>query len=119
MRRLNYIKFDENGEYATVGWGTLTGEFTNPTHAQSREVTVGSCPCTGVMGIGLGAGIGMKTPYILFIRALGIITNSSARPAARHVWVLHGQYCSAHTCALRWDNQDDIRNREHRSLVGC
>ncbi|KAK7968042.1 FAD/FMN-dependent oxygenase/oxidase [Apiospora aurea] len=38
--------------------GVTTGEFANATHAIGMEVTVGSCPCTGVLGISLGAGIG-------------------------------------------------------------
>ncbi|CAO2655099.1 Nn.00g101630.m01.CDS01 [Neocucurbitaria sp. VM-36] len=42
----------------TIGGGISTGEFANATYLQGMEVTVGSCPCTGVMGVALGAGIG-------------------------------------------------------------
>ncbi|ORY63303.1 FAD binding domain-containing protein [Pseudomassariella vexata] len=58
MRGLNTISYDANKQQMTVGGGVTTGEFANATHAKGMEVTVGSCPCTGVMGISLGAGIG-------------------------------------------------------------
>ncbi|KAK7991349.1 FAD-linked oxidoreductase chyH [Apiospora saccharicola] len=58
MRGLNSVKYDENKRQVTVGGGITTGEFANATHALGMEVTVGSCPCTGVLGISLGAGIG-------------------------------------------------------------
>lgn len=58
MRKLNHVNYDEKTRQITVGGGITTGEFANATHAKGMEVTVGSCPCTGVMGISLGAGIG-------------------------------------------------------------
>ncbi|KAF2181509.1 FAD-binding domain-containing protein [Zopfia rhizophila CBS 207.26] len=58
MRKLNSIKYDESKRRMTVGGGITTGEFANVTHSKGMEVTVGSCPCTGVLGISLGAGIG-------------------------------------------------------------
>ncbi|KZF24489.1 FAD-binding domain-containing protein [Xylona heveae TC161] len=58
MRRLNYTIFDPETEIMRVGGGAVTGELANASYALGYEVTVGSCPCTGVMGVGLGAGIG-------------------------------------------------------------
>ncbi|TVY94337.1 FAD-linked oxidoreductase [Lachnellula willkommii] len=58
MRNLNSVKYDKQTQQMTVGGGITTGEFANATFAQGMEVTVGSCPCTGVLGISLGAGIG-------------------------------------------------------------
>lgn len=39
MRRLNHVVFDKSHTFATVGGGTLTGEFTNVTHEHGREVS--------------------------------------------------------------------------------
>ncbi|KUJ20849.1 FAD/FMN-dependent oxygenase/oxidase [Mollisia scopiformis] len=58
MRGLNSISYDKAKEQMTVGGGVVTGAFANATFSQGMEVTVGSCPCTGVLGISLGAGIG-------------------------------------------------------------
>ncbi|KAI1175677.1 Glucooligosaccharide oxidase [Nemania sp. FL0916] len=58
MRRLNQAKYNHQKRQMTVGGGITTGEFANATFANGMEVTVGSCPCTGVLGISLGAGIG-------------------------------------------------------------
>ncbi|KAJ5087784.1 FAD binding domain-containing protein, partial [Penicillium angulare] len=58
MRNLKNVQYDEKTRQITVGGGITTGEFANATHSKGMEVTVGSCPCTGVMGISLGAGIG-------------------------------------------------------------
>ncbi|KAI1302456.1 FAD binding domain-containing protein [Xylaria venustula] len=58
MRGLNGLQYDSKKRQMTVGGGITTGEFANATHSRGMEVTVGSCPCTGVLGISLGAGIG-------------------------------------------------------------
>ena len=58
MRALKKLDYDASKRQMTVGGGVQTGEFANATFAQAMEVTVGSCPCTGVLGISLGAGIG-------------------------------------------------------------
>ncbi|KAI3320508.1 FAD binding domain-containing protein [Xylariaceae sp. AK1471] len=58
MRGLNTIRYDKKKEQVTIGGGVVTGEFANATFSKGMEVTVGSCPCTGVLGISLGAGIG-------------------------------------------------------------
>ncbi|KAI1419984.1 Glucooligosaccharide oxidase [Xylaria sp. FL1777] len=58
MRGLNSLQYDAEKRQMTVGGGITTGEFANATYSHGMEVTVGSCPCTGVLGISLGAGIG-------------------------------------------------------------
>ncbi|KAL4941794.1 hypothetical protein BDV06DRAFT_222784 [Aspergillus oleicola] len=58
MTDLNQISYDSEKQRVTIGGGTLTGQFANATHSYGMEVTVGSCPCTGVIGISMGAGIG-------------------------------------------------------------
>ncbi|PYI33609.1 FAD-binding domain-containing protein [Aspergillus indologenus CBS 114.80] len=58
LRRLNEVQFDPTGTFATVGGGVLMDEFINATHRNGRVTTVGSSPCTGVMGVTLGGGLG-------------------------------------------------------------
>ncbi|KAI8949861.1 Glucooligosaccharide oxidase [Xylaria longipes] len=58
IRKLNHTKYNHQKRQMTVGGGISTGEFANATFANGMEVTVGSCPCTGVLGVSLGAGIG-------------------------------------------------------------
>ncbi|KAF7911818.1 hypothetical protein EAE99_011000 [Botrytis elliptica] len=58
LRGLNSITFDSEKQQITAGGGVQTGQMANATYARGMEVTVGSCPCTGLMGISLGAGIG-------------------------------------------------------------
>ncbi|KAI1279856.1 FAD binding domain-containing protein [Xylaria sp. FL0933] len=58
MRGLNGFRYDAEKRQMIVAGGITTGEFANATHSRGMEVTVGSCPCTGVLGISLGAGIG-------------------------------------------------------------
>ncbi|KAI9838886.1 MAG: hypothetical protein M1819_004094 [Sarea resinae] len=75
MRRMNYFKVDKKTNIVTVGGGAVTGELANVTHANGYEVTVGSCPCTGVMGVGLGAGIGrLQGMYGLFMDNIKSVT---------------------------------------------
>ncbi|TGO77402.1 hypothetical protein BELL_0109g00040 [Botrytis elliptica] len=75
LRGLNSITFDSEKQQITAGGGVQTGQMANATYARGMEVSelypsdtpvlilirgiaVGSCPCTGLMGISLGAGIG-------------------------------------------------------------
>lgn len=58
MRKLNKITINPSTGIATVGGGIEYGEVINATYAVNREVTVGSCPCAGILGAGLGGGIG-------------------------------------------------------------
>ncbi|KAL8767029.1 MAG: hypothetical protein Q9194_006104 [Teloschistes cf. exilis] len=58
MRGLNSVRYDVAKQQMTIGGGVTTGEFANATFSRGMEVIVGPCPCTGVMGISLGAGIG-------------------------------------------------------------
>lgn len=137
MRRLTYIHIDDVTGIATVGGGTLTGEFANVTHAHGREVSksphesnslvqvdaeiadfsraaVGSCPCTGVMGIGLGAGIGMSSLHSSSPTSL----SNQDRPPPGHVRLLHGQHSRAYHGHVRWNCQEDFSDGKQRPLVG-
>lgn len=75
LRGLSSITFDSEKQQITAGGGVQTGQMANATYARGMEVSelypsdtsvlilihciaVGSCPCTGLMGISLGAGIG-------------------------------------------------------------
>ncbi|KAL0630605.1 hypothetical protein Q9L58_010547 [Maublancomyces gigas] len=58
MRRLNWTSYNAANGYLTVGGGITTGEMANATHALGKEITVGSCPCTGALGVTMGGGIG-------------------------------------------------------------
>ncbi|KAH6652454.1 FAD binding domain-containing protein [Truncatella angustata] len=100
MRGLNSIKYDEVKQQMTVGGGITTGEFANATYSHGMEVTVGSCPCTGVLGISLGAGIGrlqgkygylndnMVTARLLL--ANGTIIEASHETNQDIFWALRG-----------------------------
>ncbi|KAH0610191.1 uncharacterized protein H6S33_011718 [Morchella sextelata] len=58
MRGLNYARYDNATSQVTVGGGITTGEMINATHAVGKEITAGSCPCTGVLGVTMGGGVG-------------------------------------------------------------
>ncbi|KAI8625477.1 Glucooligosaccharide oxidase [Xylariaceae sp. FL1651] len=100
MRKLNSIRYDKEKRQMTVGGGITTGEFANATHEQGMEVTVGSCPCTGVLGISLGAGIGrlqgkygylndnMIAARLLLANGTVIVASDSSNPDL--FWALRG-----------------------------
>ncbi|KAF4624419.1 hypothetical protein G7Y89_g13752 [Cudoniella acicularis] len=100
MRRLNGVKYKEEKQQMTVGGGITTGEFANATFDKGMEVTVGSCPCTGVLGISLGAGIGRlqgKYGYLndnmISVRLLlanGTVVEASEDSNQDLFWALRG-----------------------------
>lgn len=58
MRGLNYTRYDSANSQITVGGGITTGELVNATYAVGKEITAGSCPCTGLLGVTMGGGVG-------------------------------------------------------------
>ncbi|KAK8153701.1 FAD binding domain-containing protein [Phyllosticta citrichinensis] len=58
MRPLNHMTFDTEKQQATVGGGVITDDFAQFLQGVGMEVTVGSCPTTGVIGVAFGAGLG-------------------------------------------------------------
>ncbi|CAF9942179.1 MAG: hypothetical protein HETSPECPRED_005383 [Heterodermia speciosa] len=58
MEQLDHVKIDKTTGIVTVGGGTVYEQVINATYAAGREMTVGSCPCVGVLGAGLGGGHG-------------------------------------------------------------
>ena len=74
LRQMNHIAVDAKTGIATVGGGIVYEEFINASYAAGRELSastllfsecrvlmypaVGSCPCAGLLGAGLGGGIG-------------------------------------------------------------
>ncbi|KAF2105025.1 FAD/FMN-dependent oxygenase/oxidase [Rhizodiscina lignyota] len=58
MRPLSSMSFDANRKEVTVGGGTLTLDFVRFLDEHGMEVTVGSCPTTGIIGVAFGAGLG-------------------------------------------------------------
>ncbi|KUL82182.1 hypothetical protein ZTR_09565 [Talaromyces verruculosus] len=58
MRTLSHMKFNKESSEITIGGGTLTDDFARYVHSVGMEVTVGSCPTTGVIGVAFGAGLG-------------------------------------------------------------
>ncbi|KAL9085919.1 MAG: hypothetical protein Q9165_007402 [Trypethelium subeluteriae] len=100
MRKLDGIKYSEQKQQMTVGGGITTGQFANATFAKGMEVTVGSCPCTGVLGISLGAGIGRlqgKYGYlndnmvsIRLLLANGTVVEASEDSNQDLFWALRG-----------------------------
>ncbi|KAL9612459.1 MAG: hypothetical protein Q9167_002931 [Letrouitia subvulpina] len=100
MRSLNSIKYNKEKQQMTVGGGITTGEFANATFSKGMEVTVGSCPCTGVLGISLGAGIGRlqgKYGYlndnmvsIRLLLANGTVVTSSKEQNQELFWAVRG-----------------------------
>ncbi|KAH6891501.1 hypothetical protein B0T10DRAFT_528634 [Thelonectria olida] len=50
MRGLDHITYDPIKQQVIIGGGVQTGTFATATFAHGIELTVGSCPCTGVMG---------------------------------------------------------------------
>lgn len=100
MRKLNSTRYDEDTRQITVGGGITTGEFANATYSKGTEVTVGSCPCTGVLGISLGAGIGRlqgKYGYlndnmvsIRLLLANGTVVTASKEQNEELFWAVRG-----------------------------
>ncbi|MCJ1460567.1 hypothetical protein MMC28_010949 [Mycoblastus sanguinarius] len=58
LEQLDHISVDGATGLATIGGGTVYDQVINATYAAGREMTVGSCPCVGVLGAGLGGGHG-------------------------------------------------------------
>ena len=74
LRQMNHVAVDAKTGIATVGGGIVYEEFINASYAAGRELSasillirehrvlmypaVGSCPCAGLLGAGLGGGIG-------------------------------------------------------------
>ncbi|KAL8783268.1 MAG: hypothetical protein Q9213_004744 [Squamulea squamosa] len=100
MRGLNVVRYDTSKQQMTVGGGVTTGEFANATFSRGMEVTVGSCPCTGVLGISLGAGIGRlqgKYGYlndnmvsIRLLLANGTVITASEETNPSVFWAVRG-----------------------------
>ncbi|KAI1851229.1 hypothetical protein JX266_003304 [Neoarthrinium moseri] len=100
IRGLKSAVYDEKKQLMTVGGGITTGEFANATYARGMEVTVGSCPCTGVLGVSLGAGIGRlqgKYGYLndnlvsaRLLLANGTVIRVSAKFNSDLFWAIRG-----------------------------
>lgn len=58
MRTLNSMALDRDAMTVTVGGGVITDDFVRFCQTHGVEVTVGSCPTTGVLGVAFGAGLG-------------------------------------------------------------
>ncbi|KAK8257159.1 FAD binding domain-containing protein [Phyllosticta capitalensis] len=58
MRSINHMTFDADKQQATVGGGVITDDFAKFLQGVGMEVTIGSCPTTGVIGVAFGAGLG-------------------------------------------------------------
>ncbi|KAG7001459.1 FAD-linked oxidoreductase OXR1 [Physcia stellaris] len=58
MEHIDHVKINKQTGIVTVGGGTVYEQVINATYAAGREMTVGSCPCVGVLGAALGGGHG-------------------------------------------------------------
>ncbi|KAL8783314.1 MAG: hypothetical protein Q9195_009422, partial [Heterodermia aff. obscurata] len=58
MEQIDHVKINKSTGIVTVGGGTVYEQLINATYAAGREMTVGSCPCVGVLGATLGGGHG-------------------------------------------------------------
>ncbi|KAJ6019379.1 FAD binding domain-containing protein [Penicillium canescens] len=58
MRPIKHMTFNAEQRLVAVGGGTIMDDFTRYVHGLGMEVTVGSCPTTGVIGVAFGAGLG-------------------------------------------------------------
>jgi FAD/FMN-containing dehydrogenase len=58
MRTLNSMTLDREALTVTVGGGVITDDFVRFCQSHHLEVTVGSCPTTGLLGVSFGAGLG-------------------------------------------------------------
>ncbi|KAL1636979.1 hypothetical protein SLS58_009505 [Diplodia intermedia] len=58
MRFVNHLTYDAEKELVTAGGGVYSGDFAKFIHDRKRELGIGSCPTTGLIGVALGGGIG-------------------------------------------------------------
>ncbi|PPJ49625.1 hypothetical protein CBER1_02190 [Cercospora berteroae] len=58
MRALSKIELNDAKDQASCQGGLITEDLVSFLHNHHREVTIGSCPTTGVIGVAFGAGLG-------------------------------------------------------------
>ncbi|GME25721.1 FAD linked oxidase [Neofusicoccum parvum] len=58
MRSINHMHLDKERQEVTAGGGVITDDFARYLQSHGMEVTVGSCPTTGLLGVAFGAGLG-------------------------------------------------------------
>ncbi|KAI1412626.1 FAD-binding domain-containing protein [Hypoxylon sp. FL1857] len=70
LSQINTVSIDKAAATVTVGAGTKLGDITGPIEEAGFELPVGSCPGVGVIGVTIGAGVG------LFQGLFGLIIDS-------------------------------------------
>ncbi|RDW68614.1 FAD linked oxidase [Coleophoma crateriformis] len=100
MRSIKHTEFDAEKQEVTIGGGILLDDFTKFVHSLGMEVTVGSCPTTGIIGVSFGAGLGRlqgKYGYLndnmvscKMVLADGTVTTVSEESHADLFWAIRG-----------------------------
>ncbi|KAL3458978.1 FAD-dependent oxidase [Aspergillus heterothallicus] len=58
LSQFNQIKVDARRNRLTIGGSVRFRDIVDPLYAAGKEVPTGSCPCVGMVGASLGAGVG-------------------------------------------------------------
>jgi hypothetical protein len=100
LRKLNAIRVNKRGRYATVGAGCQLIDIYRALAAQGVTVPAGSCPSVGVSGVTLGGGMGLAarnfgltTDNVLgvqLVTADGRLRQVNARNSRDLFWALRG-----------------------------
>ncbi|KAI5918786.1 hypothetical protein F4810DRAFT_690548 [Camillea tinctor] len=58
LGQLNSVHVDKSAGILTIGGGAQTSDILDPVYEAGFEIPIGSCSCTGMAGVTMGAGVG-------------------------------------------------------------
>ncbi|KUL83490.1 hypothetical protein ZTR_10799 [Talaromyces verruculosus] len=58
LSQFNNVSVDAQNNRLTIGGSVRFGEILDPLYAAGKEIQIGTCPCVGMVGGTLGAGVG-------------------------------------------------------------
>ncbi|OTA97950.1 hypothetical protein M434DRAFT_391560 [Hypoxylon sp. CO27-5] len=100
LTQINTVDVDKVAGTVTVGAGTKLGDITGPIEEAGFELPVGSCPGVGVIGVTLGAGVGLfqglfglmidSLISVRLITANGDIVEASENANTDLFWAIRG-----------------------------
>lgn len=122
MRGMNDVILAEDGQSATIGGGTLSGEIVHTLWAREKQTVTGTCECTGTIAPMLGGGhgwlqgrFGLMADNVISMRLVladGSAITASAAEHADLFWALRG---AGHNFGIVTEMQYKVYDRQAES----